>query len=191
MPIVKGDKLYKAIFSRKQLNNVPEYFDCVSDLLRDSTVRQLGEFTHHKGTTRLQHCLNVSYYNYLLCRKLHLDARSAARAGILHDLFLYDRKEHEPVDGEGGHCSGHPKVAFFNASELFPLNDKEGDMIANHMWPLSRHMPHSHEGWAIQLVDKVCAVSEFCTMAARKSRRKIRLAHTFALTLLIRLTLMV
>jgi uncharacterized protein len=187
MPIVKGEKLYKAIFSRRQINDVPEYFDCVSDLLNDPTVKQLGGFTHHKGTTRLQHCVNVSYYNFLLCRKLHLDARSAARAGILHDLFLYDRKEHDPVEGEGGHCSGHPKVAFFNASELFPLNDKEGDMIANHMWPLSPHMPHSAEGWAIQLVDKACATGEFCCMALRKSRSKLRLAKVMSLTLLVRI----
>lgn len=189
MPIVKGDKLYKAIFSRRQIDDVPEYYECVSDLLNDPTVRQLDGFTHHKGTSRLQHCVNVSYYNYLLCRKLRLDARSAARAGILHDLFLYDRKEHEPVDDEGGHCSVHPKVAFFNASELFPINDKEGDMIANHMWPLSRHMPHSAEGWAIQLVDKMCATVEFCEMTIRRSRQGLRLAKKLSLTLLIRLML--
>lgn len=189
MPIVKGDELYKAIFSRKNISEVPDYYDCVSDLLKDREVQQLGDFTHHKGTTRLQHCVNVSYYNFLLCRKLHLDARSAARAGLLHDLFLYDRKEHEPVEGEGGHCSGHPKVAFFNASERFSINDKEGDMIANHMWPLSPHMPRCAETWAIQLVDKVCAVSEFSAMAFRKSCRKLRLAEAFSLTLLIRLTL--
>ena len=39
MPIVKGEKLYKAIFSRRQINDVPEYFDCVSDLLNDPTVK--------------------------------------------------------------------------------------------------------------------------------------------------------
>ncbi len=181
--------MYKAIFSRKQISDVPEYYRCVSDLLDDRTVQQLGQFTHHKGTTRLQHCVNVSYYNFLLCRKLHLDARSAARAGILHDLFFYDRKEHVPVEGEGGHFSGHPKVAFFNASELFPINEKEGDMIANHMWPLSPHMPHCAECWAIQLVDKICAVGEFSAMAVRKSRRKLRTATVFSLMLLTRLSM--
>lgn len=181
--------MYKAIFSRKNITDLPEYYSCVSDLLESTEVQQLGEFRHHKGTTRLQHSLNVSYYNFLLCRKLRLDACSAARAGLLHDLFLYDRKEHEPVDGEGGHCSGHPKVAFFNAAEYFPINDKEGDMIANHMWPLTRHMPRCAETWVIQAVDKFCALGEVCCMAARFSGRKLRLAEAFSLTLLVRLTI--
>lgn len=183
---VKGDLLYKAIFSRNQIEAVPEYYECVNDLLSSYAVRRLADFTHHKGTTRLQHCVNVSYYNFLLCRKLHLDARSAARGGLLHDLFFYDRKEHEPVGGRGGHCAEHPKVAFFNASEQFSLNDKEGDMIANHMWPLGAHMPHTPEGWAVQLVDKFCATSEFCSMALRKSRRRLRLMKASSLTVLVR-----
>ena len=174
----QGDKLYKALFSRKTIDKIPEYDDCVHDLLNTSAVQELGEYTHHKGTTRLQHSLNVSYYNFLLCRKLHFDACSAARAGLLHDLFLYDRKQHEPVEGEGNHAVGHPKVAFFN-----------GDMIANHMWPLSPHMPHFRETWVIQFVDKACALGEISCLAARISRSKIRLAAAFSLTLLVRMTI--
>ena len=71
--------MYKALFSRKTIDKIPEYYDCVHDLLNTSAVQELGEYTHHKGTTRLQHSLNVSYYNFLLCRKLHFDACSAAR----------------------------------------------------------------------------------------------------------------
>ena len=78
----QGDKLYKALFSRKTIDKIPEYYDCVHDLLNTSAVQELGEYTHHKGTTRLQHSLNVSYYNFLLCRKLHFDACSAARASF-------------------------------------------------------------------------------------------------------------
>lgn len=183
------NNLYKAIFSRKNITDLPEYYSCVSDLLRNTAIQQLDEFAHHKGTTRLQHSLNVSYYNFLICRKLHLDARSAARAGLLHDLFLYDRKEHEPVDGEGWHGIGHPKVAFFNAIELFPINDREGDMIINHMWPLSPHLPRCRETWIIQLVDKFCAIGELCSLAARSGGRKLRLAEKYSLSLLVWLTI--
>ena len=181
--------MYKAIFSRREITDLPDYYSCVCDLLNSSAVQQLGEFTHHKGTTRLQHCLNVSWYNFLICRRLHLDARSAARAGLLHDLFLYDRKEHEPVDGEGWHGVGHPKIAFFNAAELFPLNEREGDMIVNHMFPITPHLPRYSETWVIQLVDKLCALGEISCLAARISRRKLRLAGTASLSLLVRLTL--
>lgn len=185
---LKGDNLYKAIFSHKNINDLPDYYSCVSDLLRCDTVLQLDEYKHHKGTTRLQHSLNVSYYNFLICRKLHWDARSAARAGLLHDLFLYDRKEHERVDGEGWHGVGHPKIAFFNAVELFPLNERESDMIVNHMFPITPHLPHFRETWVIQFVDKFCAVSELCALAARSSRRYMRVAAVFSLGLLVRLT---
>lgn len=186
----KGDiDLYKVIFSRRELTDLPEYFNCVSDLLENSEVQQLGGFAHHKGTTRLQHSLNVSYYNYLICRKLNLDARSAARAGLLHDLFLYDRKEHERVDGEGWHGVGHPKIAFFNAVELFPLNDREADMIVNHMFPVTPHLPRYRETWIIQFVDKFCALGELSQLAARSGKRGMRLAGAFSLGLLVRLTL--
>lgn len=181
--------MYKAIFSRKNITDIPEYYGCVSDLLSSSEVQRLGEFKHHKGTTRLQHSLNVSWYNYLICRKLHLDARSAARAGLLHDLFFYDRREHEPVEGEGWHGSGHPKIAFFNAAEMFPLNERESDMIINHMFPVTPRLPKYGETWVIQLVDKLCAMGEVCSLAAKKSRRSLRLAHAFSLAVLIRLTL--
>lgn len=182
--------MYKAILSRRRITELPDYYSCISDLLENQSVRQLGGFTHHKVTTRLQHSINVSYYNYLLCRRLHLDSCSAARAGLLHDLFLYDRKEHEPVDGEGGHYSGHPKVAFFNAVELFSINEKESDMIVNHMWPLSPHLPRCPEAWVIQFVDKFCAMSELLTAAVFMSRHTFRIIKAFSLMLLIRLSVL-
>lgn len=186
----KGDKILKAIFSRKNITDIPEYFASVSDLLRNKDVQSLSDFPHHSGTTRLQHSLNVSWYNFLICRKLRLDARSAARAGLLHDLFLYRRQEHEPVEGEGWHGVGHPKIAFYNASEMFPLNEKESDMILNHMFPVTPHLPRFRETWIIQLVDKLCAVGEVFTAMARQSRHGMRLAVSFSLMLMVRINLM-
>lgn len=45
------------------------------------------------ATSRFQHSLNVSYYSFIICRKFGLDAYSAARAGLLHDLYYYDWKQ--------------------------------------------------------------------------------------------------
>ena len=89
-----GDEMLKAILSRKDLTQEQEFFGCVEDLLNDENVLRLKNFKHHYGATRFQHCLNVSYYNFLLCRFFGLDARAAARGGMLHDLFFYNRKEH-------------------------------------------------------------------------------------------------
>lgn len=157
--------MLKAILSKKDLTQQSEYFDFVKDLLNDRNILNLMNYQHHKGTTRFQHSLNVSYYNYLLCRKLHLDAHAAARAGLFHDLFFYDRREHIPVKGEGRHGVGHPKVAFFNTSELFSIDQREGDMIIKHMWPLTLSFPRYRETYVITLVDKFCAVAE-CTAHA-------------------------
>lgn len=79
--------MQKAIFSRftfgdQDNETVQEFLDCVSDLLEIDSVKQLDHYYQHLNTTRLQHCINVSYYTFLMCRKLHLDYVSGARAEI-------------------------------------------------------------------------------------------------------------
>ena len=179
----------KAVLSKKNLWTQADYIDCVHDLLEDKNILRLRDFGHHSGTTRFQHSLNVSYYNFLLCRFFRLDARAGARAGLMHDLFFYDRIGHEPIDGRGWHCTEHPKVAFFNASELFPINQVEGDMIASHMWPLAPHMPRYRETYVITLVDKFCAVAEVLSHTFSLGFRKLRLAEAFALVVMLKITL--
>lgn len=165
--------MLKAILSKKDLTQQTEYYDLVKDLLNDPNILELMNYKHHNSTTRFQHSLNVSYYNYLVCRKLHLDARAGARAGLFHDLFFYDRKEHTPVKGEGWHGVGHPKVAFFNTSELFSIDQREGDMIIKHMWPLTLSFPRYRESYVITFVDKFCAVAEVAVHAVNCGKSKL------------------
>ena len=75
--------------SKKELTR-QAYYMLVADILEHADVQALKQFRHHHYTTRFQHSLNVSYYNYLLCRFFHWDAVSAARAGLLHDLYFYE-----------------------------------------------------------------------------------------------------
>ncbi|MGN0648903.1 MAG: HAD family hydrolase [Oscillospiraceae bacterium] len=165
--------MLKAILSKKDLTQQTEYYELVKDLLNDRSILDLMNYQHHKCTTRFQHSLNVSYYNYLICRKLHLDVRAGARAGLFHDLFFYDRKEHTPVKGEGWHGVGHPKVAFFNTSELFSIDQREGDMILKHMWPLTLAFPRYRETYVITFVDKFCAVAEVAAHAVNSGKSKL------------------
>lgn len=174
--------MLKAILSKKDLTLFREYYSCVNDLLDSSEVAQLREFAHHIGTTRFQHSLNVSYYNFLLCRKLRLDARSAARAGLLHDLFFYDRKSHENVLRT--HAEEHASVALYNASLAFPISELEGDMIINHMWPMTPHLPRHRETFIITLVDKFCACAEVIEYATRSTGKKCKVAAMAAATIL-------
>lgn len=173
--------MFKAILSAKDLSREEEYFGCVSDLLNNKTVLSLGNFRHHIGTTRFQHSLNVSYYNFKLCKLLRLNARSAARAGLLHDFFFYDRRDHEKIFGS--HAEEHAVMALYNASQMFPITELEGDMIVNHMWPMTFHLPHYRETFVIQFVDKFCAVAEVMISAFQYMGKKKRLAASFGLML--------
>lgn len=69
--------MLKAIGSRKDLKQ-QLYYEFVADLLESKSVQDLKQYRHHIKTTRFQHSLNVSYYNYLICKFFHWDAVSAA-----------------------------------------------------------------------------------------------------------------
>ncbi len=181
--------LLKAVLSKKDLTQIPEYYGYVSDLLCDRNIRHLADYSHHCGTTRLQHSLNVSYYNYKLCRLFKLDAKAGARAGLFHDLFFYNCHEHTKEHIERWHIVRHPKIAFYNTCELYPVSIKESDMILNHMWPLTPRFPRYREGYVITLVDKFCAVAEVMTYLCSKSVSKLKLASALTLMLLVKLHL--
>ena len=66
------------------------YMECVFDIFENEKVKKLDRCEQHNHTSRLQHSINVSYYSFLICHKFGWDYRSAARAGLLHDLFFYD-----------------------------------------------------------------------------------------------------
>lgn len=155
--------MLKAIGSKKELSS-DRYYSYVRDIINSAELDKLKKITHHITTTRFQHCLNVSYYTYLVCRKLHLDARAAARAGLLHDLFYYDRQKYNQskTKGQLSHSSMHARLALENAAELTDISALERDMIVNHMWPMTRSLPKYKETYIITLIDKYCAILEFC-----------------------------
>ena len=73
-------------------------------------------------------------------------------------------------------------TAYKNASKIFDLNDKEKDMIINHMWPVTVNLPKSFEGFILTFVDKYCAMNE--TFEVLKTRfflkKSLRYIYTFA-----------
>ncbi len=161
--------MLKAICSRKELSD-SAYYECVSDIIDAPEIKRLQDITHHISTTRYQHCVNVSYYGFIICRKLKLDARSAARAGLMHDMFYYDRKEFNSAREKGQlrHSAKHSLIASENAALITEVSEKERDMIEKHMWPMTRPMPRFKETYIITFVDKYCAVLEFCVPKVRK-----------------------
>ena len=80
-----------------------EYLALVRDILKNEQVRSMDGYFQHGRTTCLRHSINVSYLSYLFCKKHGLDARAAARGGLLHDLFLYDWHFYRRRKGERLH----------------------------------------------------------------------------------------
>lgn len=137
-----------------------EFYECIRDIMEHPVVLLMKKFPHHCDTNCYQHCMNVAYYNYQICKVLGLDAKAAARAGMLHDLFLYDWREHAAKTGDRFHGLTHPKVALRRAEKYFDLNDMEKDIILKHMWPLTIIPPKYFESYIICLTDKYCGACE-------------------------------
>lgn len=151
--------------SLKDNEEVIDFDSCIKSLYEDNTVQQMADFPHHLGRTCMDHSLFVSYVSYLVTRKLGWDYVSAARGGLLHDLFLYDWRKEECR--EGWHGTSHPKIALKNAHELCAekegeqkLNSLEKDIILKHMWPLTFKKPSYKESFVVCLADKICALIE-------------------------------
>lgn len=171
--------------------NIIEFYNITKDLLNNSTVKQMKNFKHHYNSTCYEHCLEVAYWSYLICKKHNLDYVSAARAGILHDLFLYNwRHSRRLLHLKGFHAFEHPKIALKNACELFSLNDKEKDIILKHMWPVTLFkFPKYKESYIITFTDKLSALKSFYDYYEKHlSRNKVyRYAYIFFASFVFRL----
>lgn len=151
-----------------------EYVALIADLLENEELNKLDDITHHHYTTRLAHSLFVSYVSYRIAKRMNLDARAVARAGLLHDFFLECREEIATMD-LGSHNCAHPKIAVENAAQITELNELERDIILKHMFmtTLRSGIPRYKESFVVTCVDKYCAISEVSAPMRGKIRRKI------------------
>ncbi len=161
---------------KEEIDNNEEFQNLIQELITNNTVQQMKNYRQHYETTCFDHCYVASYYCYLICKKYHLDYKSATRAAMLHDLFLYDWRIKN--GRKGFHAFTHGKLACKNACELFDLNPKEKDIITKHMWPVTPALPKSAEGFILTLVDKYCAISE--SLEVIKSQLFMKKAFRYA-----------
>ena len=135
------------------------FVSCVSDLLSTPQVQSMRGIPHHPGASCFEHSVFVAYTAFRLARRWGLDQRAAARGGLLHDLYLYDARDHSQY--EGSQCFAHPKAALENARALCgTLSEVEENIIISHMWPLARRRPRYKEAVVVNLADKLCATAE-------------------------------
>ena len=160
--------------SNKKRAEYQEFYDSVGDILRHPVVREMRGFSQHCDTHCYRHCLSVAYHNFRICKKLKLDAVSAARGGMLHDLFLYDWREHYRKTGDRFHAMSHPKEAYENASKYFELNEIEAEVIKKHMWPVTLTPPKHLETYVICFTDKYCGALEIAEYYGGWLKKKIK-----------------
>ena len=80
----------------------------------------------------------------------HPEALNALNTVILQEL---DRAFDE--------IAADPETALSNAIEHFEINEKEADIILNHMWPLTiTKMPSCKESFLVSAMDKYCSLKE-------------------------------
>ncbi|MDO5387998.1 MAG: HD domain-containing protein [Clostridia bacterium] len=139
---------------------VAEFRSYIDDIWESDMVRKLNNFEQHHKTSRLQHCLSVSYYSFKIAKKIGADPRMAARAGLLHDLYWYDWHTKKTPQF---HAVFHARLAARNASKLIDISEREEDAILKHMWPLYPGMPKYKESYAVTLADKYAATLEVAT----------------------------
>ena len=175
-------------FIKELSNKNDEFQNIIKELITNSTVQEMKKYKQHYDTSCYEHCYTAAYYCYLICKKYNLDYKSATRAAMLHDLFLYDWRVRQP-DRKGLHAFTHGKQACKNACKLFDLNKKEQDIIIKHMWPVTIAFPKSPEGFVLTFVDKYCALSEsFDVFKSRLfSKHAFRYAYLFLSLLIIRI----
>lgn len=146
-----------------------EYYLCIDELINHDKVMEMDKYCQHGIKTTLDHCIKVSYNSYKFAKKYHLDYRSCARGGLLHDMFLYDW--HNSIYGMR-HSYMHPVWALENANKYFTLTKKEKDIIRKHMWPLVPYrIPLSREGFIVSYMDKSLCIREFFEGKNRKKTK--------------------
>lgn len=155
----------------KKITNYYEFQEIIKELIENENVQAMKNYIQHFNTDCYEHCYTVAYICYSIAKKLNWDYKAVARAGMLHDLFLYNWRIRE--NGRKGlHAFTHAKCAYKNAIKIFDLTEKEQNMIKTHMFPITIIPPKSKEGFLLTIVDKYCALYEGAKYLSEKAMYK-------------------
>ena len=138
--------------------NNNEYKSIVAYIMNNEEFLKIESSNHH-GTSRLEHSVKVSYYSYLIAKKLNFDYEKTATAGLLHDYFITDNDK--TIIDSIKMLFKHSKIASDNAVNQFNVSEKEKNIIETHMFPINIKPPRFKEGWLVSIVDKVVGSIEF------------------------------
>lgn len=132
-----------------------EFNSIITDIINNDNFKEMKKITHH-GITRFNHSLRVSYYTYLITKKLKLNYVESTRAALLHDFFTDETSEMKTKKA----LREHPKIALENSKKYFELSKMQEDIILKHMYPITTKMPKYKESWIVDVVDDVASLYE-------------------------------
>ncbi len=147
----------------------PDYLAIVGEFLELPELKKLDMIEHHHISTRLQHCLRVSYQSYTLTKRWGWKSYETARAGLFHDLFYYDWRDTKFAKS---HAYVHPRIAYRNAKKLTEISPLEKDIIIKHMWGATLAPPRYKESFVVTFVDDFISVREW--RYSRRIKKQVR-----------------
>lgn len=152
--------------------------EAAADILTSENFQSTKGHIQHGNMTVNQHCMNVAKYSLAISDKFHISCsrRELIRGALLHDYFLYDWHIGDARKPQNLHGFYHPGIALRNASREYDLTDREKDIIAKHMWPLTiNRIPMCREAWIVTTADKWCSLLE--TIHLHHGHGRVRVAR--------------
>lgn len=157
----------------KKKYDYSEWYSIVEPILTSREYFKRRTFKHHGDVTVFTHSVKVSKLAYRMAKWMHADYKSAAIAGLLHDLYTtpwQDITEHKPL--LESHGFRHAREALENSRKYYPkyLNEKIENAILRHMFPLNITPPAHVVGYIITVADKLVSMD---LITSKKSMAKI------------------
>lgn len=153
-------KIYEFLQGKEQRRE--EFFEIIKPFVTHEEFLKRKSFPHHINESVYDHVLRVAYDCYTLGKLFHLDYKSLAIAGVLHDFYekpwQYDT-EKKPLLQRHGFT--HARNAIENAKKVYgkeAITPKIESIMLTHMFPLNKRIPRNLEAWLITLVDKADSI---------------------------------
>lgn len=155
-----------------------EWYKIVRPIITSKEYLKRKKFRHHGNTSVYEHSIKVSLGAFKLAKMLRLDYKSAAIAGVLHDLYTTPWQD-VTVDLPffKRHAFSHARCALENSQKYYSkyLNPKIENAILRHMFPLNIKPPRYSTGYIITIVDKCVSMDfVFCKETWAKTFRFLK-----------------
>ncbi len=142
----------------------------ILEIMEHHSFLSLKNIRHHGRLNCYGHTVSVAEKSYRLARVLRQNPVLAARAALLHDLYLYDLR----TEGPGFHIFRHPKISLVNAKKYFNVSKIEHDAILRHMFPLTPVPPRYAVSIIVSIVDKYAAVLDYAKCIRFMFKKRIK-----------------